>query len=302
MAVTVPFHELSGSGASRHSVDSGNADTRLFLVRWTERFTFAQELTGIEHPGLPGAYPADFSIEPLSDDMAPTFVIVDPLAELPAYWQNQKYTALIVVRYATDFSVAPWPCDLVKPLFELGTQLRFELNISGQFLYMRPEDMGHEDNPEMSPEGKKWKHDSQAGRKLVPTSDFSITWLYVQEPPIELWRDTLIGRVNDGVFVNPLGLFLNAPTETLLFEGMDVRPSTRMDLLDPFCWEVTAHFLERRITVQGKTYGWNHDFDGINWKRVKMRVAGQNSDRYEKASFDGMFFYAPCSSSSSSGT
>lgn len=287
---------LPNSGRTSHGVGDGNADELIYVGPWAQRFSFAQAKTGALHPSLPGCYCGRIDIAPRDPQLPPTTEISDPVNELPQYVKGDDGWAVVTCRYSTDFSVATWPCDVTKPTIETGTQLRFEHRNSGQFLYLDPADMRHEDNEEGSVTGQQWGPDSQAGRKLIGIGEFQLTWLYVQEPPIDTWRDTLKGRVNSTTF-------LDSPAECLLFEDFDVRPSTRFDLSDPFCWEVVVMLRERRIKVAGTTYGWNHEYNwgdsGYGWYRVKMNDgAGGVVDRYEKADFTNMFSYSSCSSSS----
>jgi hypothetical protein len=285
---------IEGSGDTRHSVDAGNSDQLAWLVPWASRFYVAESMSGSQHPSLTGCYCGDIEIRTLMDDLPPS-VQISAINELPTYTQNNGYVGVLIARYSTDFSTAPWPCDVTKPAIEAGTQLKFEHRSAGQFLHMRPEDMRHQDNEAGAATGRKWRHDSQAGRKLIGLGEFHLTWLYVEEPPIDNWRDALKGRVNSVTF-------LDSPAECLLFADFDVRPATRFSLLDPFCFEVVVQFRERRIKVGSNTYGWNHEYEPAGWKRVKMDDGSGNvGDRYEKADFTNMFTYSACSSSSSSG-
>jgi len=291
------WHMAPNSGRTQHGVGNGNSDELIYYGPWLQRFSFAQEKSGHAHPSLPGCYCGDITIYPRDPSLAPTSQLADIIENLPDYTKGSDPWAVVVCRYSTDFSSATWPCDVTKPSVSSGTNLRFEHHSSGQFLYMRPEDMLHENNEDGSVTGAKWSADSQAGRKLIGIGEFRLTWLYVQEPPIDTWRDTLKGRVNSDVF-------LDCPAETLLFEDFDVRPSTRFDLLDPFCWECTVTLRERRIVVGDSTYGWNHEYgwgdDGFGWYRVKMKDdEGDVVDRYETAAFADMFTESTCSSSSS---
>jgi hypothetical protein len=287
---------LEGSGRSRHSVDSGNSDELVYLGPWEQRYSFAQQKTGRVHPSLVGSYCGDIEIFPIMDELPPSVIITDPLDQLPTYVQNGGAVAVVVCRYMSDFSTAPWPCDIAKPTIQVGTQLRFEKRSAGQFLYMRPEDMAHEENPTWTATGRKFRHDSQAGRKLISTGELQLAWLYVEEPPFFSWDDTLIGRVNESSF-------LSCPPETLLFEGYDARPSTNFDLSNPWCYEISATFRKRQIKVDGNTYGWNHEYgwgdDGFGWYRVKMGDgSGGVVDRYEKVDLSSMFINSDCTTSS----
>jgi hypothetical protein len=294
--VAADWEMLPNSGRTQHGVGDANADELIYVGPWLQRFSFAQAKTRALHPSLPGCYCGRINIYPRDPQLPPTTEIGDVIDELPQYAKGSDPWAVAVCRYSTDFSVAPWPSNVTKPTIEAGTTLRFERRAGGQFLSMRPEDMKHEQNTEGSPTGPKWRKDSQAGRKLIVTGEYHLTWLYVQEPPISCWRDTMIGHVN-------ADYFLDCPPETLLFDDFDIRPSIRFDLLDPFCWEVTIILRERRIKVGDDTYGWNHEYgpgnDGVKWYRVKMdNGAGAVRDRYDKEVFANMFQSVSCSSSS----
>lgn len=296
--VSGDWHMAPNSGQTQHSVGEGNSDELIYYGPWSQRFSFAQAKTGRSHPWLPGCYCGRIHIAPRDSQLPPTTPISDVLDELPQYAKGPDPWAVVTCHYSSDFSTAIWPCDIEKPAIELGTQLRFEHHSAGQFLYMRPEDMPHEENEDFTATGRKWRHDSQAGRKMISLGEFQLTWLYVEEPPIAHWRDNLMGRVNSTTF-------LLCPTETLLFEDFDIRPSTRFDLLDPFCWECTVTFRERRIAVGEQVHGWNHEYgwgdDGLGWYRVKMGDgAGGVVDRYEQVDFADMFQYSLCEESSSS--
>ena len=291
---------LPSSGATEHAVGEANSDVLYFRGPWAQRFAFAQALTGSLHPLLPGCYCGRARIKPAAADLPPSVVIASPGVDWPVYTKGSQHWAVVELHYSTDFSVADWPCDITKPTIETGTELKLEYQSTGEVLLIDPELMKHEKNKAMEADGDKWGPRSQAGRKLISRGEFRLTWLYVEEPPVDTWRDQLKGRVNDATF-------LDVPAGCLLFDSYDLKPSTRFSLLDPFCWELTVIFQERWINVGSNTYGWNHEYgwshseNKFGWWEVYMEDGdGNDVLRYEEEDFSDMFSYSLCSSSSGS--
>jgi len=295
--VATAFHELAGSGASHHSIDQANSATRYFLCKWSDRTTFIEELATLQHPEWgPECAINSIAVEPFSPQQPPSVVVNDPTTDDVSYLQNAEFNCLITAQYNTDFSLAPWPCDIDKPTIPAGTELVMRTRASSQVIRIPPRKFLSADNPNKNPAGYVPEPDGQEGRIILPTTEFQLQWYYVDEPPIATWEEDYVGRVNESTF-------LGAEAETLLFVGFDIEPSTQFLISDPFCFTVTCHFRKRRIVDGSDIYGWNHEFELQGWTRVQMRD-GNNSavDRYQKVDFADMFVEACCSSSSSSGS
>ena len=294
MAVTVSFHELAGSGASQHSIDQANSATRMFLIQWSDRIDFLSELATLAHPVWgPTCAVNSIQIQPFSTEQPPSVVIDDPTVNDVSYLQNSGYNCLVVCQYNTDFSLAPWPCDIPKPTIPAGTEMVMRLRASTQVLRMPARKFVSASNPTRSTAGYVPDPDGPEGRIIIPTSEFQLQWYYVDEPPISTWEEDYQGRVNEEVF-------LGAEAETILFEGFDIEPSNQFIPTDPFCFTVTCHFRKRRILDGSTVRGWNHEFELEGWERVQMKDGtGSLQDRYLQVDFSDMFVETTCSSSSS---
>lgn len=294
MAVTVDFHALEGSGASTHSLDQGNTATRLFLVRWSERALFIEQMAATVHPVWGDACAvSNISSQQLSPETPPSVVMGDPTINDEVYNQNAGFNCLIVCRYTTDFSLAKWPCAFPKPEIPAGTQLVMRTRSSAQVIRIPPRKMVAAGNPAGLPSGYQFDPDGVEGRLYLPTTEFQLQWYYVDEPDAQTWEDDYVGKVNEVAF-------LGAEAETLLFEGADIEPSPQFITSNPFAFTVTCHFRKRRIVDAADIYGWNHEFALQGWDRVQMKNgAGQLVNRYLLADFTGMFVESDCSSGSS---
>ena len=292
MAAPCSFEELSSSCRTHWNVEQGASDVRRFKTAWSDRWTFANYLAGVEHPSLSECYVKDITIEPLSPEMVPTAQVADPAVNLPTFDH-----ALIVCTYNYDpaQAAADWPCDIAKPSHTAGTDLKLRARISGQFLTMAPQGTRFSDNPSGYSGGAIPQADSQATRLLIPVTEYHVAWLYLSEPPITTWRETLLGHTNSASF-------LGCEAETLLFDGFELEEGTKPDsLTDPFCWNLNAVLRSRRINDNGTIVGWNHEHREDGWKRVQMKDSGGSLvNRYPTTSFADMFTENTCSSSSSS--
>ncbi len=295
MAISVLFHELEGSGASQHSIDRANSATRMFLIRWEDRIVFLTEIATSPHPIWgPTCAVNSVQIQPFSPDTPPSVVVSDPTTQDVSYLQNSGFNCLVIIQYNTDFSLAPWPCDIPKPTIPAGTEMVLRTRASTQVLRLPPRKFVSASNPNRTTAGYVPDPDGPEGRIIIPTSEFQLQWYYVDEPPIATWEDDFQGRVNETTF-------LGSEPETILFEGFDVEPSTQFIPTDPFSFTVTAHFRKRRIVDDVDIRGWNHEFEIEGWQRVQMKDgAGVLRDRYLKVDFSSMFAEAACGSSSSS--
>lgn len=294
MAVTVDFHVLEGSGASTHSLDQANTATRLFLVRWSERALFIEQMAALPHP-LWGETCAvnHIASQQLSPETPPSVVMGDPTINDEVYTQNAGFNCLIVCRYTTDFSLAPWPCAFPKPEIPAGTQMVMRTRSSAQIIRVPARKFVSASNPSVTAAGYVLDPDGVEGRIYLPTTEFQLQWYYVDEPDAQTWEDDYVGKVNEVAF-------LGGEAETMLFEGFDIEPSTQFITSNPFCFTVTCHFRKRRIVDGSSIYGWNHEFALEGWDRVQMKNgAGQLVNRYLLADFTDMFVETDCSSGSS---
>jgi len=302
MAITVQYHELSGSGQSRHSFERGHEDLRFFLVKWAERFTFATQIAGSAHPSLPYCWCRDIQIDPfMGDDSKFAAEISDALTELPAYTvDNNGFTALVRCQYSRGplfgegGAEYPWPCEITKPSHTAGTELSLQCRASSQFLLVTPGAARWDDNTVGAAGGQVPEEDSPACRLYVPTTDFYIDWLFVDEPPLDLWRYDLMGRVNDDEF-------LGSPAECLLFVNFELQPATKLDWDSSACWTLKTVFRERIIGDDGGTkLGWNHELRNDGIERVKVKDGDGNwANRYPTVDLSSMFTESSCASSSS---
>jgi len=297
MAISVDFHTLSNSGASHHSLDQANSATVHFLCKWSERETFLDELAASVHPLWgPSCAVNALSASPFSPDQAPSEVMSDPTVDDVAYMQNDEFNCLVTAQYSTDFSLAPWPCDITKPTIPIGTEMVMRVRASSQVIRIPPRMLYSDSNLDRSPTGYVPNPDGVQGRLFLPTAEYQLQWYYVDEPPLKTWEEDLYGRVNETTF-------LSSEPETILFEGADIEPSTQFQITNPFCFTVTCHFRKRRVVDGENIYGWNHEFEEHGWERVKMENSdGIKVNRYLLEDFSDMFVEATCSSSSSSGS
>jgi hypothetical protein len=283
----ITYEELSGSGRTQHDADSANGGDRLFLVGWSDRLAFAATLSGKQWPGIPYCFCRNIQIDLFSRQLCPdAATLTDPNSTLVSYSQNGGMVALVRATYGTDYSTAPWPCQVPKPSHTEGTQLKLRIRSSGQFLTVPADATTWSDNTEAYPEGPLPTPDTNA-RITIPIVEYHIEWLYVDEPPLNEW-DELLGCVNAGEF-------LGAEAETILFEGYESDQSTQFVIADPFCWKLVPVFRKRRIVVGENVYGWNHELRNDGWTKIKMSDGdGGQVDRYSTADFSTMFTEADC--------
>jgi len=291
--LTMTIEELSGSGRSTHSYDSGNADERIFLCHWNNRFSLADQLAGQPHPVLPYCYVHTVRIEPLSADLSPSDgASIDPENQVVAYAQNGGKVALVRAIYATDYKAAPWPCEITKPSISDGTALSLRIKSAGQFLTIPASLLRWSDNAGGDPTDQMPAPDND-GRLLIPIREFHLEWDYIDDPPVEAW-DALIGKVNSEEF-------LGCAAETLLFEAYDLEPAPKFKPTDPFGFRMTTVLKHRKISAytpgEGEaSVGWNHDLRADGWQRIKVDDGSGNVDnRYKLTDFSDMFTQSSCS-------
>jgi len=259
--------EKCGSNSSAHAVGSGNAATRVFVVDWASRLTFAQSLTGAAHPEIPYCWCNSLKIDPI-------------IREQPANESPTGY-ALVTAEYATDWATANhWPSDIPKPDHCEGTGLTLRMQYAGDFLRVPAREMQWDDNPYSEPDKPIPDDESMAGRILIQGAQYDLQWVYVDDPPIKRLR-AAESHVNEDEF-------LGCDPGTLLFLGFDLTPSANFDLLDPGSWELSLKFMERRIEIGEDIYGWNHELRADGWQQVNMRRNGDSGPRYQPMAFAGL--------------
>jgi len=272
------MEELTGSGGSSHAVGSGNDVTRTFLIAWTGRGAIAETLLGTSHPTIPWSYCKGVRLDPFGNEPKSAGGDLDPTAA-----EIQYEYAKLTAEYATDYGLANhWPSEITKPAIRANTTLILQTQDTSEFMRIPGRAMRWYDNPNGSPGSPVPESDSPAGRLLVSKAEFSLTWDYLDDPPVSRLRG-LMGQVNDAEF-------LGCAEETLLFGGFDLQPSTRASIITPGCWLLHLKLLYREINVGGNSYGWNHEYRPDGWERVQMDDGtGTKVDRYETEDFSGMF-------------
>lgn len=267
----------------------------MFLVKWSERDQFAQEIARAQHPVWgPECAVSDITHQPFSMDQPPSVVMSDPIANDVEYLQNNEFNCLTTCTYSTDFSLAKWPCDIPQPDLGNTGELVMRSRSSMQVLLLPSDFFAYESNTDREKTGKVPPKDGLEGRIFIPTTEYQLQWYYVDEPPIKLWDEGYVGRVNESTF-------LGAEAETILFEGYDLEPSTQFQITDPFAFTLTLHMRKRRIVDGEEIRGWNHELHREGWERVQMKdSSGEFRNRYLTVDFSSMFILdAGCSSSSS---
>lgn len=302
MPFPVQFEVISGSGRSHHDFEQGHSDEIMYLVPWASRFTFCAAMAGQAHPTLPQCWARAFDCEPFFGEQTRIAAqITDPLTELPAYTKdNNGFTALVHVYYSRGSlskdasSGYNWPCDIDKPSYSEGTELTIRGKSSGQFLRLPSGAVRWTDNTAGAAGGPMPDPDADESRIYVTGREMQIDWLFVDEPPLDTWDQTYVGRVNDAEF-------LGVPAECLLFENYDFEPSTSLDWTSSACWTLRTIWRMRIIGKDGDTYlGWNHEYRNDGIKRVKVKDAsGSWVNRYQTVDFTDVFTESTCPSSSS---
>jgi len=269
------YEELAGSPREAFGESSGPSATRVFLIPWATRFTFADALVGdgngSVYPGFDHCRVKQIEIEPFSKEFPPNGVIMDPATDMVEYLANGGVAAQVTVSYGPSFADKTWPNDIDFPALREGTELRLRIRGSGQFLtlpgrFTRPYASSDTCPPDMN------------ARVVIPITEYQIQWDYVGNVRVK-WLEERLGHVNSVKF-------LGAEPETLLFESFDVDDSFRVDVTDPHCNRV--NMLLRKRHVQGHTtYGWNHDFlENTGWTRIEFE---NGESRYPLTDLGGLF-------------
>jgi len=268
------LQELAGSPKEALSESSGSTATRLFLVPWNERLAVAQNLVSNAYPNFPQCRINSISIQPWVDELAPLLGVVVPAINTNTYGTQP---ALISVAYGPDFTKKVWPTDLTKPDIRYGTELRFRVGSSAQFLLIPTT-------------GLKWEipggggttpvtTEDQNNRILIPIRELELQWDFVDNVPMDR-LDGLMGKSNDDDF-------LGAPAETVLFESYSVEESFRAAPANPHTNRVTVNVRIRKIKSGANTYGWNHDYSKAHgWAKMLFE---DDEPRYKLEDMSGAF-------------
>ncbi len=153
--------------------------------------------------------------------------------------------------------------------------------------------------------GWKWKNDKstvksedQSIGKLVPQTEYSVVWRYVPRSPFKTIAKTL-GCVNrQDVLLDRVKLF-DAPQETLLFIGAEVKRSYVAGAAYNQIWTISYKFVQRWVQTSsegkdiGTPIGWNHvfrnDINPPDWHRVYFDRDGTEEPIYALRPFAPLF-------------
>lgn len=270
MADDTGINELAGSPRESFSESAGSSAERQFLIKMSERLTFAQEVGRTNYPHFPDCRVVAMDLQPWMDgDSLPEGVIIDPEISSNDYGDQ---LCLITVKYGPDFRNKAWPFD--KPALRPGTELRYQVRGSAKFLLVPCSGTKWQDNPDIPvPE------DSHTAI-LIPMASIMLQWDLVDNPPMGL-LGSLVGKVNAGSFLG------NAP-ETVLFEDFDVSETFRDSPLDMHTNRVNLRFTVRAIPTGGGTAGWNHEYREHPAGWVKMLLS-DGQLRYQTDEFTTIF-------------
>ena len=267
--------ELSGSPTESLDESSGSTAERKFLVPWNSRLTFAQNLVGTGYSNFPQSRIISIDLQPWSEELVPSGTITDASLQTADYADQP---CLVTAKYGPDFTQKAWPTDMPKPTFRAGTELRYQIDGSAQFLVLP---FG----------GMKWLGTGAAlknqenSRILIPIREIELQWDFVDDPPLDT-LDGLVGAVNDATF-------LGCEAETLLLETYSVVESFRAAPLNPHTNRLVLNFRKRRIEDGASVRGWNHDYreaEGATpagWDKVIFQ--SDDSPRYTLKTMTNMF-------------
>lgn len=265
--------ERCGSNASTHAVGSGNAATRVFVVPWSQRLTFAKALAAAAHPDIAYCWCRQIKIDPIMQEQPADETGAGGMINYPAGF------AQITAEYGTDWAIANhWPSDIPKPAHCAGTGLTLRMQYAGEFLRIPAREARWADNYQADPELPVPDDESMCGRLLVQGAQYDLDWQYLVDPPIQRLREAT-SKVNEDEF-------LGCDPGTLLFLGFDLSAGARFDLDAPGAWNLMLKFQERRIEVGQNVYGWNHEYRGEDgWQEVVMFDGQQWGPRHKSAAF-----------------
>ena len=279
----MPFEEINGSPRKTLTAHGGHTIVRTFIGPWADADSFALALFGSGDLEYPTCYPDSINIEPYNDE--------HPASGIAG--AAQYSLARVVATYTTSQWNWYWPADVPSPDYDPETILALETDGGAEFLTIpsrtaewgtgagvspgetdpnnNPEAVGGDDPP-LVPE-------DQINKIIVPTTEFSVRWDWVDDPPIDKIRKK-VGGVNDAIY-------MGQEQDTLLLEGYGIQRSYK-PAADPRCYAMTLRFNQRRIrTADGSIVGWNHDYreDPPGWQEVLLNGA----PRYERLDFSDLF-------------
>lgn len=278
------WEELAGSPKEGITVDGGPTAERLFLLNWSSKATFYQEMwdNNRDYPGFGSLFLTGISTEPFSAELCPdAAVMTDPTSSLASYSANGGKVLLARVQYGFDWGDADWPTDIAKPSHDDGTELALQVRFGGDIMLLPARDMAYYagGGAATDPEDPRPQHDAKANRLFVSKPEYQIEWRYVDDPPTDTLRG-FMGHTNSGEF-------LGVPSGCLRFDSFELDAGFTLDASDPFCWTVRCIFSERRIQ-DDDSITWNHDYCGnpAGWKEV---VFSDDEYRYPSKDFSTMF-------------
>jgi hypothetical protein len=291
--MTTAFKELAGSPREVFTTEGMRAQRRL-LVLWADRRALITELlgNGAEFGGVLSAQYPDYEpvvvdriqVRPWNPSPDEQGAFTDVESDLNAY--TGQYAEITV-----DYELLPpikRPDPEMLPSTEPDTFLTYRSDHGAEAIQIP----GHT---------LKWT-DQEAepvpaevvGVKRIPTTEHTLTWHRVMNPPWTAIRE-LKGLVNHDTF-------LGAPKECVLFEGAQAQSEFMgFDSLDEpiYGWTITYLFRERSITTtadNGDTntlYTWNH-----MWRSLPMAtpawdklVDDQGKNIYDTADLTKLFQY-----------
>ena len=258
--------ELQGS--ARWSIEAGQRITveREYVRPWAGHATWVASQIGTIDPLIPWCRCRQARVEPLG-----------PISAQPATYTHAKITLVFVAE--NQSSTPDWPTNNA-PTFPANAQVQVQVRGGGDFMLYPARDMRWSDNATANPAQPIPSEDSNVGRIIVPTQDWTITVSNLISVNLPNLREKL-GHVNNGAF-------MGYPSECLLFESFDIDWQWSLDNGQPkVTWSVTWHLKAREIQEGQNSYGWNHEYRGADgWKRVVM---ANGQDRYPVANFDTLF-------------
>lgn len=296
----VEYEELMGSPQIKLSRSAGQSVERQFLVKWDDALKFADQIAGVEYPGLKCKVD-DVDIKPLTNippDSGSGAGETDFRTTINTYLQEQgKRVALVIVKYGMATVDVDWPSQLEKPDHDEGTILLCKVKSSGRFMTIPTTAIAWEDNPTREPSGPI-PPPEMMGRKFIATNEYHITWDLVDVPPLDRW-DELKGHINGYDYMGKDG-------GCLLFDGYDCEPSFRITggtLVGtvPFTFKLTCVLRHQLIVdpanAPGPTrLGWNYEYRTMptpGWSRIVLPSVTAESVGFEppypEADFSGMF-------------
>lgn len=302
------WHELQGSPQESFAEESGPAAERIFLGPWTQRWDFAEYLSGrvvangaerpLRYPYLPHLYVRDISISPFSANLvADPYTIANLEIQLQGYAAAGTAAALVRVQYGPGRYGLGLPLQDVTP--PVGTELLHTARAGGQFLVMEGRKLEWEDKDSSTPGGDPMPPvpEDQQANLLVPTVEHEIIWRRIPADKFRLvWRKIKqkLGFVNDAEF-------LLSSAETVLLEDATFEEVFTVDPDNPYCYTIAMNFRERKIIgdeieVEGlptgifAEYGWNHIYRDYpaGWVKVKKT---DGKYRYETTDFLAIFTF-----------